>query len=279
MTGFESALWRRDGRVIWVSQSARLVRDKDGKALYLEGFLDDITARKDSEQLRADFVSFVTHQLRTPLSGIRWMLELAAADETDATVASFIADAHASAQRLIGLVNDLLDVARLESGRLMVAAVPVDASAMIAMITRELTPLADAKRQRIIVSGNGVPPVYADPQLLRQAVLNLLSNAIKYTPDGGRITVHTQQDGDRVTCRVQDTGIGIPASAQKHLFEKFYRAANAVTIDTEVPAWVSISSSSSPSDRADRSPMNSTETEGSVFTLTLPVAAEVKAIA
>ncbi len=279
VTGFEVALRRRDGRVIWVSESARIVKNERGEPLYVEGFLEDITARKETEQLKADFVSFVTHQLRTPLSGIRWMLELARDAVPPGEVASYVEDAHESAQRLIGLVNDLLDIARLESGKLTTVPSALDLQALSASVVAELAPLAELKKQRVGVSGETVPRVYADPQLTRQAVMNLVSNAIKYTPPGGCITVETRADGDHVCCAVQDTGIGISAASQRRLFEKFYRADNAQMIDTEgtglglyLVRLIAERSGGSVS-------CQSIERGGSTFTLTLPVAAEEKAIA
>ena len=276
--GFEIAIRRRDGRIIWVSQSARLVRDEHGKAKYLEGFLDDITARKEAEQLKSDFVSFVTHQLRTPLSGIRWMLELARETNLDDETASFLADAQASAERLIGLVNDLLDIARLEAGRLEVQPEPIDLGEMVNSVATELAPLARAKQQEVDIDGTA-PPTLADPQLTRQAVLNLISNAIKYTPDEGKITIELDYDDRDVRLSVCDTGIGISITAQKRLFEKFFRAENAQTIDTE-GTGLGLYLVKLIAERSGGSiSVHSVERQGSTFTLRLPRAAGQKAIA
>lgn len=279
VSGYESALRRRDGRIIWVEQSARFVRNDQGEPLYLEGFLEDITARKEAEQLKADFVSFVTHQLRTPLSGIRWMLELARESNPSPELASYLRDAHESAQRLIGLVNDLLDIARLESGRFILSPSEVDLQALTAAIVAELSPLAEEKQQRVDFTGGILPRVFVDAVLMRQAVMNLISNAIKYTPAGGSIAIETRLEGDQVTCAVRDTGIGVPKAAQKRLFEKFFRAENALTIDTEgtglglyLVRLIAERSGGSVS-------CESIEREGSTFTLKLPVAGEQQAIA
>ena len=234
VSGFEMRLRRRDGGIIWVSENALTVIDNRTGRSHWEGFLDDITARKEAEQLKSDFVSFVTHQLRTPLSGIRWMLELAQQSDPPEEVASFLADAHESARRLIGLVNDLLDAARLESGRITTESRAIDLRPLTQDLVTELAPLSETKGQRVSVDiGATVPPVLGDPQLVRQAMLNLLSNAIKYTPEGGAITIAASGDSSHVRWAVQDTGIGISVAAQRHLFEKFYRADNAQVVDTE----------------------------------------------
>jgi Amt family ammonium transporter len=271
VSGFESALRRKDGRVIWVTEVARRVVDADGRT-YLEGFVEDITARKETDRLKADFVSFVTHQLRTPLAGIRWMLELAEQGTLDAEVAPCVADARLSAERLITLVNDLLEVTRLESGRAVLAPEPIDLAAVTREILDKLGPAAAARHQTVTVDTSDVPPVLIDPHLLRQAVGNFVSNAIKFTPPNGSIQIRAALDGDSVHWSVRDTGIGVPPAAQTRLFEKFFRAENAQVVDTEgtglglyLVRLIAIRAGGAVA-------CVSTEGEGSTFTLTLPAA-------
>jgi PAS domain S-box-containing protein len=278
VTGFESRLRRQDGRVIWVSESARVVTDGQGGTFW-EGFLDDITARKESEQLRADFVSFVTHQLRTPLSGIRWMLELAQQSDPAPEAASYIDDAHESARRLIGLVNDLLDVARLESGRVVVESQPLDLRELTSDLLEELGPLAAAKRQRIERRDAMLPLVLGDPQLVRQALMNLIGNAVKYTPDDGHIAITATPEATHVRWTVEDTGIGISLAAQRRLFEKFYRADNAQMVDTE-GTGLGLYLVRLIAERSGGSvTCESEEGAGSTFILRLPIADHQKAAA
>ena len=184
--------------------------------------------------MRNDFVSFVTHQLRTPLSGIKWMLELAKETDDAAEKASYVEDARESADWLISLVNDLLDASRLESGKLQVSLEPVrllqltyDVLADVATLVRERNHELD------IQSEPELPIAMLDTQLLRQVILNLASNAIKYTPAGGRIEIRLWRDGNELHWSIRDSGIGISEDSQKRLFEKFFRADNAHTVDTE----------------------------------------------
>jgi signal transduction histidine kinase len=199
------------------------------------GSVMDITERKQAESMKSDFVSFVSHQLRTPLSGMSWMLELAS--ETPGipdAVRGYIADARESSARLSTLVNDLLDIAKLESGRLSAVPESLALPDLTASVVAEMQPLAAGKSLAMNVACDAqVSPVFADAQLLRQAVTNLLSNAVKYTPHGGCIAVSLAQQNGSVTWTVRDSGVGVPKHAQARLFEKFYRAANAISIDSE----------------------------------------------
>jgi PAS domain S-box-containing protein len=271
VTAFDMRLRRRDGAVIWVAANARAVSDGNG-GVYWEGFLEDITARKEAEQLKSDFVSFVTHQLRTPLSGIRWMLELAQQTDVTPETASYLDDAHASARRLIDLVNDLLDIARLESGRVVTDVKPVDLDRVTRELLDELTPMATARNQTIAWTPGASGAVLGDPQLLRQAALNLISNALKYTPEGGRISIAATAAAGHLHWSVSDTGIGVPPAAQRRLFEKFYRADNAVVIDTE-GTGLGLYLVRLIAERCGGSVIcESTESVGSRFTLKLPLA-------
>ena len=133
-------------------------------------------------------------------------------------------------------MNDLLDVSRLESGRLIVQPENLRLDNLVGSVVDELQPLIDDKGLHLTVARlASEPTVHADSQLMRQAVTNLLSNAIRYTPSGGRVDITlTMRDG-HVACAFRDTGIGVPRR-QVRLFEKFYRADNAVIIESEGPA-------------------------------------------
>jgi signal transduction histidine kinase len=220
---------------ISVADRATAIRNSAGKPVRLIGAVSDITERKHAEQMKTDFVSFVTHQLRTPLSGVKWMLELATeAKENPEEVQSFVWDARVSTERLIGLVNDLLDVSRLERGKLQVSCQPIDLAALTRDVVGEMTPLFLEKKQAISVQADEkLAKPSADVQLLRQALLNLVSNALKYTPAKGKIAIQLRQEADRILWRIKDNGIGIPRPDLGKLFEKFYRAGNALSVETE----------------------------------------------
>jgi PAS domain S-box-containing protein len=220
-----------DGQRIvhWIGQAT-----DDGE---LQGFtltFHDVTREREISRMKSDFVSFAAHQLRTPLSGIKWMLEVAREEPgISPSLDSCIADAAASAERLIGMVGDLLDVSRLESGGLTAELRPTDLVALTRAVVDDSAPLVAQKQHRLTLTGDeGAPIVVVDDQLLRQAMLNVLSNAVKYTPEGGEIAVAITRDDETISWVVRDNGIGIPKSAQSRLFEKFYRADNAEAVDT-----------------------------------------------
>ena len=213
----------------------RTTRDAADRTVGLTITLHDVTQEREIAQLKSDFVSFATHQLRTPLSGIKWMLELGMQEqEVGEQAKSYMIDALGAAQRLIQLVNDLLDVSRLESGRMKSPVQAVDLVGLTRTVLGDLKPQIDDKDHRVTVDASeDIPEVFADPQLLRQIVLNLSSNAIKYSRPGGRIAVRLTRDQEFVRWQIQDNGIGIPKESQRHLFEKFYRADNVVSLETD----------------------------------------------
>ena len=224
----------RSGRTVhWIG---RPIKDPAGATVGFTLTLHDVTHERQVSQMKTDFVSFVTHQLRTPLAGIKWMLELAAqAPQVPDEASSYVEDARTAAERLIGLVNDLLDISRLESGKLTVTLQPTDLGALTRSSVDDLGALIRDKGLRLTMIGvNDATTVMAEPQLLRQVIVNLTSNALKYTPSGGDISIRIDREADRrVRWTITDSGIGIPKSALGRLFEKFYRAENVHTVETE----------------------------------------------
>ena len=249
LTNFERCLRRKDGNPVWVLENATFLDGKNGAPGVIEGTLIDITERKQAEaelrkakdvaesalQTKSDFVSFATHQLRTPLAGIKWSLELAAqAENLSEETASFIQDGRESAQRLIGMVNNLLDISRLESGKLKLAPKETSLAELTQNVLKDVSHCIEKQGHHLSVSGmEGIPAVLVDPELFRQVILNMVSNAIKYTPPGGKIDIHIGREDSLVRWAIADSGIGIPKASQARLFEKFYRAENVYKIETE----------------------------------------------
>ena len=213
----------------------RATRDAAGRTTGLTITVHDVTQDREIAQMKSDFVSFATHQLRTPLSGIKWMLELAMQETAvPESATSYMKDALGASQRLIQLVNDLLDVSRLESGRMKASPQLVDLLGLTRGVLDDLKLQLEEKDQRLTLETCvDRLEVFADPQLLRQVVLNLASNAIKYSPSRASISVRLTREEHAVRWQITDTGIGIPKESQRHLFEKFYRADNVAALETD----------------------------------------------
>jgi PAS domain S-box-containing protein len=224
-----------EGKITWLYGTAVALRNDAGAVTGFLGTVTDITERKEADQMKSDFVSFATHQLRTPLAGIKWLLELAKEEPgISEDMLSYIQDARESADRLIKLVNDLLDISRLERGKLAIALQAIPLGELTHSVMEELSPLVQEKGHHLTFTGtDDIPPALVDRQLMRQVILNLVSNAIKYTPAKGQIAIEIGQEAGHLRWSIRDSGIGIPKEALPRLFEKFYRADNAQTIETE----------------------------------------------
>jgi PAS domain S-box-containing protein len=230
----EYRLRRADGTYAWVFDRGFIERDITNRPVRMIASLMDITHRKEAERLKSDFVSFVSHQLRTPLAGMNWMLELAAeCERLPSDAHEYISNAREAAARLVSLVNDLLDIARLEAGRIVMSPEPVLLADATQSVLTELESLIAEKGLQVSVDADGAATVLADPQLVRQVVMNLISNAIKYNNPGGRLDIRIAALQDALEWSVRDTGMGIPRAAQSRLFEKFFRADNAVAQEVE----------------------------------------------
>ncbi len=206
-----------------------------------DSFNDMVQGLRQLEQLKDEFVFVAAHELRTPVAAMKGYLELILEGATGAisdATRTYIGKVIASNQRLIQLVNDLLEVARSQAGRLTIEVAPTDIAPAIASTLDELKSLADEKGVAMrydpsLHGGAPLPQVMADADRVKEVVVNLVGNAIKYMGGPGSITVaHELADGMLVT-RIADTGLGISAEAQKHLFEKFYRVQTEKTKDIQ----------------------------------------------
>ncbi len=180
---------------------------------------------------KSDFVSAVSHELRTPLAAIKGyaaLLDSGQFGPLSAPQQERIAKVEKHADLLTQLINNLLDIARIESGRVTMESRRLPADELLAGVQELVQPQLDAKRLRFTVERRDVSHLLGDPQHLQRVLVNLLSNAIKYTPEGGRIGLALiRQDGD-LLLTVSDTGCGIAPENQAKLFQEFYRADDAV---------------------------------------------------
>lgn len=218
--------------------------DEDGHLLMLfadlavaaltaaEAFEQQRAAVSELERLsraKSDFVSIVSHEFRTPLTGIRGFSEMIRDDElSPEEVREYAANINTDAQRLSRMITDMLDLDRLESGRMELAREPVDVNAIVTDAAGRVRANAPAHPLTLELAAD-LPPVFGDIDKITQVVTNLLSNAVKYSPDGGPITVTTRAETGQVHVSVRDRGLGIPREAHEKVFERYSRIETGAT--------------------------------------------------
>jgi len=203
---------------------------EDQKVSGVVAVLHDITREKEVSQMKNDFVSHVSHELKTPLASITAYSEMLVDGEADdeATRKEFYEIIQTQAQRLNRLIEDILNISRIESGLIKVTKEPIS---LAILIEQQMSMIQKYAEEKNITVSRQTPiifdQVYADKDMLSQVIVNLLSNAIKYTPPGGSVRIATEVDeaAGRVRVTVTDTGVGIPEEELGRLFGKFYRVA------------------------------------------------------
>lgn len=201
-----------------------------GPSIGAAAVVQDITEIKRLEQLRTEFVANVSHELRTPLTSIKGFIEtlLEGAYSDQETCTRFLRIIEKESSRLENLINDLLDLSRIESGRVQPSNELVELPGLVESVLLSFETQAKNKEIKMAADfPNGFAPIKADKEMLRQVLINLIDNAIKYTPEGGSVTIRGHDLGDAVRVEVIDTGIGIPQEHLPRLFERFYRVDKA----------------------------------------------------
>ena len=197
--------------------------DEDGQLYRIVHTISDISERKEVERMKNDFVSTVSHELRTPLTSLRGFVELMLKREYPAEDRRhFLQVIQRESERLTNLVNDVLDLQRIESGRRVFRFEPVSI-AEVAHHAAEVFAGAGAGHTIAAEVPPELPLVFADPELVHQVISNLVSNAVKYSPEGGPIRIGARAGAGQVTVWVSDEGIGIPAEQLSKIFSRFYR--------------------------------------------------------
>jgi two-component system phosphate regulon sensor histidine kinase PhoR len=263
-----------DGRT--AQASLIVVTTEYGEAVGLAAILRDISLLKELDQMKTDFVSTVSHDLKSPIMAIAMTAELLLkappAPGGEQAYRDRCERILRSATNMTELVTDLLDLGKIEAG-LERAGEPLDLVPLIADVVKALSAQAEGKRVTVAVEAPSVAAVLGVRARLQQVLMNLIGNAVKYTRDGGRVRVVVEApDAARspVRIRVTDNGIGIPARDLPHVFDKFYRVANEATAGISGTGLGLAITRSIVEAHAGRIGVESTEGAGSTFWVELP---------
>jgi len=228
----------KDGSSTSVLDSAAPILDTNGKVHGCVVVFRDNTRERELEKSKDDFLSVAAHQLRTPLGSMRWNLEMLLGGDLgkiSLEVAGVIGQIYTSNSRMITLVNDLLNVSRIDQGRVKDEPMKTDIVKVIQEAIHEMVPLTAEKSIEIdyLAKKKKIPEIMIDPKRFREVVQNLLSNAVKYNVQKGKVGVDLEIKDKQVVIEIVDTGLGIPEKAMPQIFSKFFRADNAVLAQTE----------------------------------------------
>ena len=236
----------------------------------------DITERKRIEDMKTEFVSIVSHEFRTPLTSIKGFVDLILEGDTgeiNETQKEFLEIAQVETNRLAALVTDLLDVSRIETGRIELRMEPLSIGEIINAAITSLRPQATEKAVGVTVRlSEESLKVKGEHDRVNQVLLNLLSNAIKYNRQGGKVDIMVSRDNGMVQVDVVDTGIGIPSGDIPMLFTKFYKAGATAAVSTGGTGLGLFIAKSLVELHGGRIWVKSKEGKGSTFSFTLPVA-------
>jgi len=223
---------KKDGTKIPVADSAAPFFDSKGKIFGCVVVFRDVTKEREVEKMKNEFISFASHQLRSPLVGIQWVIErILKKEKLTIGLQGYLQDIRVSVQRLSDLVNDLLNISRFERGKSAILPKQVDLVPFIENYIVECTPLSIKKGVALTFEEHPEAlNVVTDSNILRNVMQSLVSNALEYTHQGGSVKVSLEKKDGHFLFTVQDTGIGIPKKEQSVIFEKFGRGSNAKLI-------------------------------------------------
>lgn len=240
----------------------------------------DITKEYDIDKAKSEFVSLASHQIRTPLSTIRWYIEMLLAGDVgqlNDKQKNYLAEVYTSNRRMIELINALLNVSRLELGTFVVEPEPTNLVEVAEAALKELEHLIGNNQFKIIKDYDPLlPAINVDPKLMRMIFQNLISNAVKYTPAGGEIRIAIKKQANNIAIEVTDNGYGIPQYQQGQVFTKLFRADNIKEKDAEGTGLGLYIVKSIIDQAGGTIGFKSTENKGTTFYLTLPLGGMTK---
>lgn len=252
-----------------LDQASKLLARKDAQ---LQGANDSLRAL---DQAKTQFVSVAAHQLRTPLSVSKWTFQMLLSGDFGQLTKEqhdVLTRGNEMNEQMIGLVSDLLDVARIESGKLAYNVKPIDLGTFLVSIQNLYLKVSQEKNVSLsmAIPSTGQFFVQADDLRLRMVFQNLIDNAFKFTPSGGNISLTYEKKGEMMEFKIRDSGIGIAKEEIPRLFSKFFRARNAIAMDTRGTGLGLYIASSIIKTHGGTITVNSEVGKGTMFTFTIP---------
>lgn len=228
---------RKNGEEYVAEAHITPILDKAGKkVIFFLGIERDITKSKEVDRMKTEFVSIASHQLRTPLAGMRWFLEMLLAGDMGKLKKEqqeAITNVLCSNERMIESVNDMLSLSRLESGNMDLTPSKFSFEEALKEVLKNVAPLTKKKKQDLkLKTPKKSITLFTDKNLLSHVIQNLTSNAIKYTPEKGKITIKISEDKKEVKFEIKDSGIGISKKDQPKIFGRFFRSASVESTKT-----------------------------------------------
>lgn len=217
---------RKNGQCYYANAIVSPILDSSHELVGFIGTEEDITEKKEIDKMKSEFISITAHQLKTPLTSMLWNLEVLA-DDVTGKAADMVKDLYSSARSLVTMTNMLLNISRLESGRIHINPKRIKLQSIAKEVIKELEPLAHKKHITINTRFADKKLVLIDHLFARHAIFNFLHNAIQYSKHNSTVSISIFETKEDLRCEVRDSGIGIPKKEQPYIFQRFYRASNA----------------------------------------------------
>ncbi|TAK96732.1 HAMP domain-containing protein, partial [Patescibacteria group bacterium] len=263
------------GKELEVRLSITPIVDENGAVIFFVSICRDISEEKAVEKAKSDFVSLTSHQLRTPLTSIKWLIELLLNPKNgklNRKQRDFLKTAYASTKRLMFLIGDLLSVSHIETGKINLNTKLTSIGTVLKSILQDLEPQISSKELAVSLKlAKNVPEISVDNNLIKQALTNIISNSVKYTPEKGKVGISTKKAGESLVIEITDNGLGIPQEEQKDIFKRFFRASNVQTEFTDGTGLGLFISQSLVGLSGGTISFQSTVGKGTTFWVTLPL--------
>lgn len=230
----------------------------------------------EANRLKSEFISIVSHQLRSPLSNLKWALEFLISGrlgKTDGKQVEYFKILEDNTARMGELISDLLTVSRIEQRRFPLQKIEFSLEDLIKKVISEFEPLARASnvKIRLEIPKQVLPKAFADSSRIKLVVENLLDNAIRYTKEKGEIKIKIETRKKSLICQIRDNGVGIPQEDQKYIFQRFFRSSNVLRYQTQGSGLGLYIAKSIVERSGGKIGFQSKENKGSTFWFTLPI--------